>query len=151
MKRIALLIAVTLTMSGVMAQDSNKIAPRNVTFDSVYHDVTGAISALATGLKTTGDHVYGVLVYQQRVDAVKWLVVIILWLFPLSKFFKSLNKEWSDGDNLVKNGVVGLVCLIVSAVTFSFIISNISTITTGLFNPEYGALQDILDAIKPQQ
>ena len=117
--------------------------------DSIYHDVKDALSAMATGLKTTSGHVYSVLVYQQRLNAIIWLIIALAGIFPVLLFTRTLKKPKTDPyDVLNTNGVMailmGSICLIWAAA----VICHVDTIIVGLFNPEYGALKDIMDFVK---
>ena len=122
--------------------DSTK---RSATFDSVYKDVKGALATMADGLKITVDHLWGVLVYQQRLEAIMWLIITVITIIPILGSFKYYRKKISDdyGD-LNKDGWLMVFLMIVSAVMIISVACNIENMIQGFFNPEYGALKEIM-------
>lgn len=151
-----LILFLVIVMMGNLAQAQTKdplhlfdSTKRSATFDSVYKDVKGALATMADGLKITVDHLWGVLVYQQRLEAITWLIISGITLFPIIGFFRYYRKTISDGHgDLNKDGwiMVGL-----AGISFVLLIAdccNFSNIIQGLFNPEYGALKEIMKTME---
>jgi hypothetical protein len=133
----------------------------------IYEDMKEVISGMAAALKVGSEHVYKVLVKQQVVYALIYLITFIFFgiLFTISAF--NLSKlGWSDisyyesdwknrggYDAYLKNSfsaknfifiITGLVGLIGFIIGFS----NIDVIITGFLNPEYGAIKEIIKFIR---
>lgn len=107
---------------------------------------------LAAGLKVGAEHVYQVLVKQQIVKSIIWLLIAIISGFFVGNWFKAYKnktEEWTDNyEDVTFIGVVrglqiclGLVLLVASII-------NIDVIVTGLINPEYGAIKEIINFVK---
>jgi len=122
----------------------------SATFDSVYHDVKWAISALADGLKTTADHLYSVLVYQQRIKSICCLFVLLATGFCIYKCVRVFRKGKlnDDYDNLTKRGIACILWAGISGIGFIIVLSTFNVMLTGFLNPEYGALKEIMDFVK---
>lgn len=117
-------------------------------FKHVYSDIKAGIAGLAAGLKVGAEHVYTVLVKQQIVYSITWLVFIIILLLLSTVFRKVLynhaREEWDDE-------LFGLFCIFggtILIIGYIIVLCNLTTITTGLINPEYGAIKDIINFIK---
>ena len=100
------------------------------TFKQVYSDVKQGLVGLAAGLKVGVEHVYKVLVKQQVVLAISWLLYLIS-LIPIGFIlYKGGVKIYAycDDDN-----PMGLF--------------HMDIIVTGFVNPEYGAIKEIINLI----
>lgn len=128
---------------GKQAEDSTK-----VTFSKVYNDAKGALEGLAASLKTGASHVYEVLVRQQIVNSVVWLVLFLMsiaCIYPAWKIMKAAIRH--DNDTYDAYAVpAGIFCLIIGGFIITCVY-HIDTIITGFINPEYGALYKILETI----
>ena len=107
------------------------------------------IVALSEKLQQPVEHVYGVLVKQQVVNAIVWLIVLItgIVLFAFA-FIIGVSKyaNWSDRDfNVV--AAVSLITGIASFVMFVLGITHLTEIVQGFINPEYGAIKDIVELV----
>lgn len=127
--------------------DSSKLS-----FSKVYTDVKAGITGLASALKVGAEHVYIVLVRQQIVNAIIWLIVgIIGFIFVLNsiKMYKSTEK-WLDSDDEFPTGLgIFRLTQILFGLLFSLIfVCHIDTIITGFVNPEYSAIREIIGFIK---
>jgi hypothetical protein len=153
MKYLIFVLLLLTSLSG-FSQDKDPLhlfdsTSKVATFDSVYRDVKGALEGLASGLKTTGDHVYTVLLRQQLIEAIEGLFIWLITFCFILCFAHYIKKPFEDeyGDT-TREGAIACIFGVVSGV---FIIASfcwLNPIITGLFNPEYGALKVILDAIK---
>ena len=150
---LTLLSVISIT---VFSQDKDPLhlfdsTRKSATFDSVYKDVKGALAGMADGLKTTADHVYSVLVFQQRINAFLWILLTGFNIIPFIYFVKSLKSKYAKRDahgDLNKEGVIMLLLGIVSFGWMAVNLMHLDVIVGGLLNPEYGALHEILDSVK---
>ena len=126
--------------------------------------VKNNLEPLAQHLKVSVEWLWNILVMQARVEAIVYLVVCIFMAMTtitlMTMFFKHLKKtEWHRsnydmfGGPSNKEGVVALVTgigaalmLLVSVITTS---SNLYVIVTGLVNPEFRAIEKIVEFAKP--
>lgn len=121
------------------------------TFKQIYSDVKSGITGLASALKVTAEHVYGILVKQQIVNSVVYLLILIITILLLIFCYKEWSKIEVDhkGDPkeakpfifTIVSGIIGFILLLV----FLF---NIDTMIMGFINPEYGAIMDIIHFVK---
>lgn len=113
----------------------------------VYKDVKAGLVGLAGALKAPVEHVYGVLIKQQVVHSISYLIAVIAasilsWLLLHNgmKFMKSDDYELGG----IGMTVVGCIAIAVTACAF---FAEIGSIVTGFVNPEYGAIKDIFEFI----
>ena len=121
----------------------------DVTFTTVYNDVKEALSGLANGLQVGGEHVYEVLVRQQLIVGITWLSYLIL-LVPICFIFVYSYKNIENGTSDATEGF-NVFILVLSGcfalLTAILFIIELRVGLTGFFNPEYGAIQEILKLI----
>lgn len=136
---------------------NNENDSTSVTFTQVYSDVKGALDALAESLKTGAEHVYAVLVRQQFVNSVTYLLIdvffiiisIVAWIvihkaYKLKAEQEKNLSEYDKGDYealYVIPSFITLVCMLVVGITLDDVI-------TGFINPEYGAIMEIKSFIR---
>ena len=145
MKRFLLLITLILVISISYAQDSTKYVTDTNTeklIDKYSVKIENAITALAEKLQQPAEHVYKVLVKQQIVWGVGTLLGIFLGMLVILLGIIGHNKWDWDKDFSIFLEIIGFIFLISSFILF-FIYG-----LTGLINPEYGALKDIISIIK---
>jgi hypothetical protein len=125
-----------------------------VTFSQVYNDVKQALDGMADALKVGAEHVYTVIVRQQLVDSITYLlsyVVIIGFCFGLFKIgeamrLKEVKKQsYNIDDNYLFVYVLSGLCGVLFLLMFAATIDNV---ITGFFNPEYGAIMEIKSFVK---
>jgi len=116
----------------------------------VYGDVKQALVGIASALKVGVEHVYKVLVVQQIVKSITWFILLLIPTI-LFVIFKKRCYDWckensddSDGISWLVYAGIWIAWLVSSGVG----IGHLDTIVTGFVNPEYGALQDILNFIQ---
>jgi hypothetical protein len=138
----------------VSAQD---VKPEKVTvadqtsqiIDKVFDKTTEAITNLATALKVPSEHVYAVLVKQQQVRGISIIIALVLSVIISIISFKALQKR--IGSDKYGYGENDLYWTILVASLILLLIFSILTIVLALpaiLNPEYGAMQEIIQAIK---
>lgn len=119
--------------------------------NKVYDDVKEALVGLSGALKVGTEHVYKVLVRQQIVNSFVYLSLGLISMLLIISFIKSCksDEEWLTKYDIPKplgfirvaQGIIGvLLC-----VNFLF---DIDVILTGFINPEYGALNEIVNWVR---
>ena len=113
---------------------------------SLYPDIRSAVVAIGQAIGVAAEHVYTVLVKKFVVDAIVQLLPFLLGLlligiawFKMSGYFKAHEKiEWHIlyPCTLLIVGIVALSCV------------DYNVMVMGLINPEYGALNYILEYSK---
>ncbi len=162
MKKLILLTITALTINVVSAStltelkntaDSTlkSIDTSSVT-NKIYNDVKSGIVGLASGLKVGAEHVYMVLVKQQVVNSIIYCVFFLLGLILIANFinrYKS-DEKWVTASREDPSflGVIRGAQVIVGSVLFIVGLFNIDIMITGVVNPEYGAIKEILTFIK---
>lgn len=113
---------------------------------SLYPDIRSAVVAIGQAIGVAAEHVYTVLVKKFVVDGIVQLLpfllglflIIIAW-FKMSNYFKAHEKiEWHIlyPTILLIAGIIALSCV------------DYNVMVMGLVNPEYGALNYILEYSK---
>lgn len=111
---------------------------------AIYPDVKTAVVEIASGIGVAAEHLYTVLVKNYVVAGVKELLVavtgLILLIIGFSWFIK-LSKK------VISYIVIAPVVLIITG--FSFLINaDYTSLLMGLINPEWGAINYILEYTK---
>jgi len=106
---------------------------------------TEKLEELAKSLKVPAEHVYQVLVKQQTVKAYSVLVSIIVLLIVLflviNRFIKVGAFEEEGFWNVGGFVIILITSILLTIATLWFIFNGF----TGILNPEYGALKEIMD------
>lgn len=115
--------------------------------------LTDLLQALATQLGTTSQYLWSVLVKQAFISGITDLFIYTLLLVACIgeyKWFKYLIKEnhnMSDGEEVGHR--MGLVIsFVLLAIFVIWTLASFSTTLASFFNPEYWALNHILEVIK---
>lgn len=137
------------------AVQSVKEVDTSSTFKLMYSDFKQGIVALASSLKVGAEHVYEVLVRQQIVYAIVFLSLTIIGFILILNWIKKYKDDkevWKSGSSYNENptglGVLRFIQIIVALIMIGIGVCNISTIMTGFVNPEYGAIQDVIEMVK---
>lgn len=105
-----------------------------------------AVNSLATSLKVTANEVWGILVDQQRVYAVGYLILFILtifcWLHFWYRWKQGVDNKW-DNFNSGSYVLPALITFIISLIGTCVDGAHYMDMLTGLFNPRFGAMKDI--------
>jgi len=120
-------------------------------FKNIYTDVKTGITALASSLKVGVEHVYMVLVKQQIVYAIVYLIIGLFAFFLIINWmngYKDPKQEWEHDDDPTGLGLIKTVQIIVGILLTTVFIFHIDNIVTGFVNPEYGAIQDIITIVQ---
>lgn len=123
-----------------------------LTFARVYGDVKAGIIGLASALKVGAEHVYKVIVKQQVVNAITYVVIILVLLILCLRFWsmhKTAVAKHGNHWEYYASAVVPLVgSIITGLIAIIMFIRTSNDIVMGLVNPEYGAMKDILEFVK---
>ena len=144
------------------AYDSTKVAVTNTVnevdtnsnFKMIYSDLKDGISALAQSLKVGAEHVYKVIVKQQIVEAFTFLLLLIVSIISTIICYKQWGKivikrgNYSDTIEEIRPLIFTIVFGVIAIVTFFVFILNIDAMIMGFFNPEYGAMKDIINFVQ---
>jgi hypothetical protein len=119
-------------------------------FKRIYNDLYDGIIALAAGLKVGAEHVYAIIVKQQIVNSIVYLLVLLLGTFSIHMCYKQwglikIKKEkyTTDVEEIrplaftIIFGVLAFILLLAGLL-------NLNTLVMGFLNPEYGAIMDIV-------
>ena len=120
-------------------------------FKMVYTDIKDGISALASGLRVGAEHVYMVLVKQQIVYAIVYLIVGLFALFLIINWingYKDTKQKWAEDEGPTGLGIIKTLQIVIAGVMLGVFLFHIDTIIMGFVNPEYGAIQTIIDIVK---
>ena len=119
-------------------------------------EITNLLAILADKLGTTSEYLWGILLRQAPISATVILIQIIftvlsgIFLWKLHKYFsKETDERYSMYDR--SNGGLEALIIIFSVLIliigiFSFF--QIENVLNGYFNPEYWALNKILNTLK---
>ena len=140
---------VTTTKEAV--KDGVAVVDTSSNFKHIYTDIKTGITALAQGLKVGVEHVYMVLVKQQIVYAIVYLIVELFALFFIVNWingYKDTTQKWEDDDNITGLGIIKLIQIVIGGIMLGVFLYHIDTIIMGFVNPEYGAIQQIISVVK---
>lgn len=156
MKKLLLIVLIclisTLNYSNIKIDSLSKIIPdsANITFSKVYSDVKSGLAGLSGALKVGAEHVYQIIVKQQVANSIIWLLIGILPLFVLLAFGKTMWM-WASKTSSDSEGFTVFVAFLFFAITILpsiFMLFNINEMVTGFYNPEYGAIKEIMEFTK---
>lgn len=116
---------------------------------SLAPDIKSALVSIADGLKTTSEKVWDILVRQQLVFSLSYLVLFISSLFLWFQFKKQYNilQTDLDDDNHIKDKHILFTVLLALLAIIDSVVSGLHMVDmiTGFVNPEYGALKNIIE------
>ena len=150
MKKLFIIIMLFITI-GINAQvttDSTCITDTNVEklIDKYTDKISVAITSLANSLEQPAEYVFKILVDQQIIIALSglciWIFVIIFMLGTTIGYKKA---GWDDAYFYEMLFIFSCIGFIITTIIG---IVGIESTLTGFFNPEYGAMQDIINIIK---
>lgn len=116
------------------------------------NETASLLNKLADKLGTTADNLWKILLHQAPVDATITLIQCLLFLlvpFIVYKVHRRILKmEYGYGEN-DGYGIIMILAAVISAILVIVVIFSIGTIINGYINPQYWALEKILDTLKP--
>jgi hypothetical protein len=160
MKKLVLILMVGFICTTIIAQTSNEVTKEELAatqiIDQVFDRTTEAVQQISDALKVPAEHVYSVLVRQQIINSISWIIALLLgFIFcylgiklPL-KDHKATNEREKYKNDITDGWWIWAIAL---SVGFGMILSivtvlAITDIITGFTNPEYGAIKDILSIL----
>lgn len=144
-------VSAALDTASIKVKEAAAFVDTSSTFKNMYSDVKAGLIGLAAGLKVGVKEVYIVLVRQQIVYSIYYLLVFILSIPILMFAYKQWGTIKITGQSEVEEvrplimtmlfSIMGLIMLLVG-------VFNIDVIVTGFVNPQYGAIEEIMNFIK---
>lgn len=139
-------------VTDVLAEADTVIATVDTSslYRTIYNDAKAGLKGLAAALSVGVEHVYKVLVKQQVVKAIQWSILGFIPLILFIVFGKSIwrwanaNSQESDGFSVFLAACFYVPCFILCIIG----IFHIDVIVTGFVNPEYGAMEQIMEWAK---
>lgn len=113
---------------------------------SLYPDVKQAVISIANGIGVAAEHVYTVLVKKYIVLGIKELGIFIGTIVLLLLGYFGWNKK-TKGDVHITYKIIPQALFIIIGIIMLFNV-NYDDMLMGLINPEYGAINYILDFSK---
>lgn len=147
--------ATTVATDVANTVDTSKVSKQ------IYTDIKAGIAGLATGLKVSTEKVWDILVLQQLVWSIT-SVIFSIFLAIISNIFlsrgwklwkkaKEERKEKFGYDDVdFEDGIwcgmicIGIIILLLGIVFTGF---NLDNTVTGFINPEYGAIETIVNFV----
>lgn len=153
MKKILTILAIILfsTIGYSQTDSTSYVTDSNVEklVDKYSAKIEATIVSLAKKLKQPTEYVYKIMVKQQVVNSITWLIIGLLCIstvFTIKFWLNRIEKEQYDNTGWV-TGLIFL-CIVPSIIGILVLVIQSGTIVTGFINPEYGAMQDIINLIK---
>lgn len=121
----------------------------------IMDQLTILLEKLADKLGTTTEYLWSVLIDQALISAINSMIFIgitIIVTFFTLKYHIKFSKEDSEGNSMYYNQeelltgpmvFIGMACIVMIILSLVFL----SNLSTALFNPEYWALEKILEQI----
>lgn len=137
-KLLLMMVLIPLFVSG---QDSTELTAREM-----YRDAKAGIDKLVRNLEGPAKQVYNMYVYQQRIEAITYIVSSFFFLIISIGLYKFMSKKadfslrYIDGYQIAT--VVSMIVAVLSAICILF--ADFSQ----LLNPEYHAIKDIIETFK---
>lgn len=136
----------TKSLTGTVYNDF-KDAAKNIT-----PKIESAIQEIAKGLKVGTVYVWNILVKQQRVWSWCYLIGMIISLIVWYKFYSFIKEgktDLNEYDQWKSHNVIMSVILFFTASILSFIsFQHVVPMMTGFLNPEFGAIQTVIEFAK---
>ena len=113
---------------------------------SLYPDVKSAVVAIGQAIGVAAEHVYGVLVKKFVVDAIVQLLPFLLGLILIIIAWIKTSSYFKAHDHIEWHILYPVLLLVAGIISLSCVDYNVMVM--GLVNPEYGALNYILEYSK---
>jgi formate hydrogenlyase subunit 3/multisubunit Na+/H+ antiporter MnhD subunit len=117
--------------------------------EKVIDKATEYIDALAAKLGVAAEHVYEVLVHQKVMEGVVYSIFLPLVLAILIWVFFKIKKSLDEYDGYNEEGFI-IALIITAVVILVMFIVNVVVLpdyVMQIFNPEYYAIREIIDAL----
>lgn len=126
----------------------------NQIINNIVDKATIAVSSIADALKVPAEHVYSVLVKQSVIHSIVNILLSILFIiitiisYKMSIYYykKHDNDDCEDGVfEYADSGIFCTLSIIMLIVWIIHLLATVNIIITGFINPEYRAIQEILN------
>lgn len=114
--------------------------------------ITDTINILADKLGTTGQHLWGVLMKQAFYSSVIDLITFIILCIATGVCAKISTNCWKkseEKDEFIAAAILTLIVAGIGLIFCFFGVADMSTWLSGLYNPEYWALNQVMSIMKP--
>lgn len=169
---VILIVSITALFAQTTVEEPKATAGDQISevVTTLFDKTTEAVQSMAEALKVPAEHVYTILVRQQVIQATYLLCTTLLCLFiglflvqfSIGRYRKECLrrniKEYGNDTNKYRNYPVdmeddwwltgAIIGVIISIVSLIVLVCVSGSVFTGFFNPEYGAIQDIMNLIK---
>lgn len=136
----------------IYGDTKNSVSTVYTDIKSLAPDAKSALQEIYSTLKTTSKYAWDLLVKQQGVWAWGYLIGELLFIFILYKFWKSLDKIGTDrSDTGGTKGInyIPAIYLGVGSIILGYLsVIHFEPMMTGFFNPEFGALRNLIELSK---
>lgn len=112
----------------------------------LYPEVKAAVISIAKGLGVAAEHLYTVLVKKYVVEGLVQLIPFIIGLILVIVGWIKTEKYFKTAEKIKWQCLYPISLLVVGAITLSCVDYN--TMFMGIINPEYGAINYILEYAK---
>jgi len=112
----------------------------------IYPDVKAAVVSIGKAIGVAAEHVYGVLVKKYFVMGVKQAGICVVGLIAIIIGFIGWKRATPVGQPITYRVIVPLIFMITGLITMCNV--NYDDMLMGLINPEYGAINYILEYTK---
>lgn len=153
MKKILLILSI-FCISTAYSQDSTKVDTSKLTAKQIYEDAKTGFKEAFSGLKDVAaklegpaKHVYRVYTYQHRASGIASLIVSLTSLLFFLTIALRLWKK-ADFDENPKESVFFVISVVCTVACILICSANLSYYLTKILNPEYYAIQDIIQTFK---
>lgn len=167
MKKLLFILLLIIPAFVINAQDvepKEEVTTVQV-IDHIYDKTSEAITELAQALAVPAEHVYNVLVRQQILQSISAILIFTLvslicyiTMQVALKDWKKANIQWAiDNERPDKTSNYDFdddwwayafwTAVAIWIIGIAVFLGCIGTITTGIFNPEYGAIKDIMSIL----
>lgn len=153
MKKVLLLLFVGFISTGIYAQIDSANSDKKLTAKEVYSDIKAGFSKLVTNLEGPAKHVYKVYIYQHKATGIALMLLpivfiilgfsIILLNHKKAKYDGYGDEDWNKYATFVLLGIITTAIGLITLITFFTGLGF-----TKLINPEYHAIQDIIETFK---
>jgi hypothetical protein len=112
---------------------------------------TATLQSLAQAAKTTGEHLYGILVRQQMVDGIASIIAWTCYLISMFFIGKFIVGFTSKKHKKYENGEIWLYAFVIYILVLFFgfaLFSSLQGSLEQILNPEYFAIKFLLEAVK---
>lgn len=164
---IIFLMFITFGYSQTIDLNQDKITNAERIIDKYSGKIYDLIVEMAEGLAVPAEYVWRVLVRQAIVESITCLIVLITGILLMYLFYNFLSKKvdgWEDYENMpfiyvtrpdgsiekktiISQMVVNIILAVLGFILFIIGMINIDIIVQGIVNPEYKAIEMVIDAI----